>query len=557
MSASTVPREGRSRSSPIVLLLVVSLALVGMLAAQAYDAARSQRSMAEKVLHDYAALVVDEYERRAANELGFNGYYFVITALKDVVTRPGATLPPPRALALRVGDETKRALPLARTFFRFDPSSGSLETAGPVLDQEAAAWLRRVLGERGGKPLEPGRRYETRYTRIGDALRGFVLVPVPASAGAAPPDRSGPSLLVGFAIDVGALRAALQRALDRGPLLPPSLGGSEIAKNAVFVSLTDPFQNVLIREGAPFSPSLGSEKTLGSEPNGILQGFVLRAAIDPAAAPRLAIGGLPRSRLPILLAILALTAGLMVTAIVQLRRERALARLRSDFVSRVSHELRTPLTQIRMFAETLLLDRVRGEDERTRSLAIIDREARRLSNLVENVLRFSRSQRGDGRVSPRPQELGPIVSELLEDFRPLAEGRGMLVRAPVPSAIMARVDEDAVRQILLNLLDNAVKYGPEGQEVRVGVSNSSGTARIWVDDEGPGIPSAERQRIWQPFYRLERHRESSVAGTGIGLSVVADLVAQLGGRFWVERGERDGARFVVEFPAASSTGGRE
>src|SRR5215831_16063909 len=95
---------------------------------------------------------------------------------------------------------------------------------------------------------------------------------------------------------------------------------------------------------------------------------------------------LPRARLPLLLLLLLLNAGFVAAGIRQLRRERAVAALRSEFVSRVSHELRTPLTQIRMFAETLLLDRVRSQEERVRSVAIIDREARRLSNLVENVL---------------------------------------------------------------------------------------------------------------------------------------------------------------------------
>jgi len=114
---------------------------------------------------------------------------------------------------------------------------------------------------------------------------------------------------------------------------------------------------------------------------------------------------------------------------------------------------------------------------------------------------------------------------------------------------VAAVDDDALRQVLLNLLDNAVKYGPEGQEVRVGVRPRSPGALVWVDDEGPGIPTGDRERIWQRFFRLDAHRESAIAGTGIGLTVVRDLVAQHGGRSWVETGERGGARFVVEFPA--------
>jgi signal transduction histidine kinase len=207
-----------------------------------------------------------------------------------------------------------------------------------------------------------------------------------------------------------------------------------------------------------------------------------------------------------------------------------------------------------MFAETLLLDRVRSEDERSRYLAIIDREARRLSHLVENVLRFSRTERGTVRLVPHPHDLGPLVRDLIEEFRPLAAESGASLALLVPDGAVALVDDDALRQVLLNLLDNAVKYGPNGQEVVVGVTPGAARVQVWVEDEGPGIPPGDRERIWQRFIRLDQHKESAVAGTGIGLTVVRDLVDLHGGRSWVERGERGGARFVVEFPAMEPVG---
>ncbi len=102
--------------------------------------------------------------------------------------------------------------------------------------------------------------------------------------------------------------------------------------------------------------------------------------------------------------------------------------------------------------------------------------------------------------------------------------------------------------MLLNLLDNAVKYGPSGQTVTLGLTMSDGRARICVDDQGPGIPAADRERIWDQFWRLERDRGSAVAGTGIGLSVVRELVALHGGRAWAEDAPRSGGRFVIELP---------
>ena len=108
--------------------------------------------------------------------------------------------------------------------------------------------------------------------------------------------------------------------------------------------------------------------------------------------------------------------------------------------------------------------------------------------------------------------------------------------------------------MLLNLLDNAVKYGPDGQTVTVGCqAGDPGRVRVYVSDQGPGVPEADRERVWERFWRLERDRGSAIAGTGIGLSVVRELAALHGGRSWVEQGSQGGCRFVIELPTASAT----
>jgi signal transduction histidine kinase len=290
----------------------------------------------------------------------------------------------------------------------------------------------------------------------------------------------------------------------------------------------------------------------GDTYEGVLKGYTADVSLDEAAAPLLLSGGLPRTRLPFLLLMLLLSAGVTLAAILQLRRERAFLRLREEFVASVSHELRTPLTQIRMFAETLLLGRARSEAEEERALAIIDREARRLSHLVENVLVSSRASRGVLTVSPEDRAMAPLLRDVVEGFASVAEARRVRLRLDLDESAAARVDADAVRHVMLNLLDNAVKYGPVGQEVRVGLSRSNGVVRITVEDEGPGIPAAARQRVFSRFERLERERESVAAGAGIGLAVVRDLVVRMAGRCSIEDGTgRRGARFVVEVPAAA------
>ncbi len=274
----------------------------------------------------------------------------------------------------------------------------------------------------------------------------------------------------------------------------------------------------------------------------------MRVSLNKAFAPQLVVGGLPDSRVPILVALFVLAAGLLTVAVIQLRRQQQLARLRTEFVSGVSHELRTPLAQIRWFAELLHLGKLRTDDERERSAGIIDQEARRLTYLVENVLNFSRAEKGTNRVSPEPAEIDREIQESLDLFAPLARARGMTIPATLGINAMMRVDRNALRQILLNLLDNAAKYGPSGQTITVGSQIVGDRARIWVEDEGPGIPRDDRVRVWEPYVRLNRDAESSTGGSGIGLSVVRELVLLHGGRTRVESSPGGGARVVIELP---------
>ena len=198
----------------------------------------------------------------------------------------------------------------------------------------------------------------------------------------------------GFVMDAAPLKKLLADIVERRPLLPPTLAGKTNELVAVDVRTAD--GAALLTDSRP-STSAQSAGQLDAAIGGLRYTVRLR----PEAATRLVIGGLPGSRLPLLLGLLAITAALAVAALLQLRREHQLARVRADFVSSVSHELRTPLAQIRLFSETLLLDRIRSEAEGRRALEIIQQESRRLTHLVENVLFFSRAERGTRTASPR------------------------------------------------------------------------------------------------------------------------------------------------------------
>jgi signal transduction histidine kinase len=400
--------------------------------------------------------------------------------------------------------------------------------------------------------MEPALETAVVLTRLGGVDRAFAWI--------VRRDPGGRAVAVyGFEASPRRLAAAAFTPVAASQtVLPPTLTRGQPTDSLVSLAVLDPFGRELYASPRRWEGTVATD-TLGA----LSGGLAVRVALRGTAADRLLIGGMPKRRLPFLLALLALAAGLTAVALVQLRRERELARLRADFVSGVSHELRTPLAQIRMFAETLRLGRVRSDAERQRSLDIIDQEARRLSALVDNVLLFSRAERRAVVLDRQPAELAPLVRDAVETFAPLAAARRVAVTERLEDGVGASVDRGAFRQMLLNLLDNAVKYGPVGQAVEVGLERAGETARVWVRDAGPGIPPRERGRIFAPFVRLPRDAESAVAGSGIGLAVVARLAEQHGGRVRVEDAAGGGARFVIELPAeaaapaaAASTTGR-
>ena len=246
----------------------------------------------------------------------------------------------------------------------------------------------------------------------------------------------------------------------------------------------------------------------------------------------------------------AMAAALLVTLVVLTVRAMELARLRAEFVASVSHELRTPLAQILLFAESVQLGRMRTRKDVLRASDVIVTETRRLMQLVGNLLLFGKTARGAFRATRTPTALAPLVREVMEGFAPLAAVAESRVRTLRLDDIVAPADGDALHQVLLNLLDNAVKYGPPGQAIGVGLALVGDRARLWVEDEGPGIPPADRARAWQPFVRLRVESEGAAAGSGIGLAVVREIVAQHGGTARIESTPAGGACVVVELPEA-------
>src|SRR5919202_590139 len=534
----------RRRSSPSIAILLLTAALATVLAYQAWDAARSHRATAEAALRDYASFAAWEFSIAAKEEL----YQTLVSIFGPVAHQkplpPGARPAPPSILASALA---QRVLCPDQTpyFFRLDLPTTTLVVHGRAPSAAIERWIRDTI-------LVDLAQYrkDWSYSTVAGNIAGS-----PCSIAYQVKWTSDwkPAAAYGFQLCLSSMaEPSFAKTMKHAKLLPPSLMKGVPNDTMMSVILRDEAGHELWRTRQQFPPHYVGEARVS-----YFGGVVTQVALNPQVAPHLLIGGFPRSRVPFLLGVLALTVGLAIVGVRQLRREDELARLRGDFIANVSHELRTPLAQLRMFAETLLLGRVRSEEERRRSLEIVDQEARRLSHLVENVLQFSRAERQAIKLRPVDEPLATHVAAACELFEPILRARQVRVVTTLDETLRAPVDAGALRQILLNLLDNAVKYGPVGQEVRVVLERSGGgkTARIVVEDEGPGIPRERRERVWEPFYRLERDADSAVAGSGIGLSVVRELATKLGGSAAIEESAR-GARVVVELPLTGGDEGR-
>lgn len=232
-----------------------------------------------------------------------------------------------------------------------------------------------------------------------------------------------------------------------------------------------------------------------------------------------------------------------------LERLRELDHLKNEFIAVVSHELRTPIASVYGAAATL--QRRNLDDEgRDSMLSVIYAESARLARLVDQVVWASRFESGHVTINLErchPAELAAQVIEAARIHLPETVSIDLRADSSVPTIL---ADPERVRQVLVNLVDNAVKFSPDGGSIEVALERSDGNVRFAVSDEGLGIPAEEQVRIFEKFHRLDPNLTRGVGGTGLGLYICQELVRQMNGRIWVNSHEREGSTFVFELPLA-------
>jgi PAS domain S-box-containing protein len=356
---------------------------------------------------------------------------------------------------------------------------------------------------------------------------------------------------VGIAIDRARLYVEVEERADAARVLTYVADAVLLLDRADAIRLWNP--------AAESITGIASTDVIGRPPTEVIPGW--RDAVDSIPVSTSPDPGHPEVMIPIeredgerWIAISGVKFfGGTVYAFRDVTEGRQLEELKADFIATASHELRTPLAAVYGAAQTLLRhDFALDEAGRDRFVSLIAEESERLGRIVNEILLAN--QLDSGRVDLGSEPFDPIelVERVVEAARAHAPPEISVERVAPERAPLVAADRDKVRQVLINLTENAIKYSPDGGRIKVGVESGQSTDEetviFYVKDEGIGIPSDEQARIFEKFYRLDPQMTRGVGGTGLGLYICSELVHRMGGNIWVESSEGEGSTFLLELP---------
>ncbi len=247
-----------------------------------------------------------------------------------------------------------------------------------------------------------------------------------------------------------------------------------------------------------------------------------------------------------------LDGGRLLIFLRDITEEKRVEAIKKDFVANVSHELRTPLASIKGYSETLLDGGMDEPDTLQDFLRIIDKHATRMSRLIDDLLTLSRLESEHMSIEYGRLDIRELVSSLVHGLEKQADDKGttltLVLSDEVPNVLG---DRDRLEQVVVNLLDNAIKYTPPGGSVTVSVFSEGDEVRVNVSDTGMGVPTKDIPRIFERFYRVDKARSRDLGGTGLGLAIAKHIIQGHGGRLWVESEQGKGSIFSFTIKTAA------
>lgn len=538
---------------PVITLALGALAL-GFLAWRESDRARRT---AEILVQDYSTFVAGKF-----NDALLERYRTVVDHAphEGHENEPSSLLPDLRERVGRIRSGESSALPppnhsSVRYTFLYDVESDRLMLSGLGPGEAEKADLKRMLRLAVTQGAKCANLPEITFGRLEE------LAGVPSSgieySGIAYADQPGRiSMLAGMRLDYSkAKEVFFDPVLEQSKycpslFLPESLASMSRNGEAASFLIRDPAGSVVVASEPRFEGVSAIRRPLHSFLP--FPGWTLEVAVNPAMVqPLLPYRGQGFPWL-VLVAPALLVAASAILAFRTIRRDNELYRLREGFISNVSHELKTPLSRIRLFNELLWSGKQSSQAKRNQYFRIIDRECRRLTSLVENILDFSRSDKGVRQYQNTSLDLVQIAEEAVETYRTGSDRRN--IRLLTTAAPLLRGDPQAVYQAVANLIDNAVKYSPAGSPVTVRIVRSGAAIRLEVADRGCGIPPAAQQKIFEEYFRVDSGDTQTASGSGLGLTLVQRTIQAHGGRVDVASKVGEGSTFALTFPLG---GGRE
>ena len=532
---------GKSRG--LQILMATSFLITGVIVVYAVHTNYSNEKALESALEDKIRFALWVYGTTAEEKLRQSSFQTLRDILESVEEHDGKlsiTLNPENYNATKKENESSECsnnyLKPVQSVFVYNLGSGQMasNTVDKRGENKFNNWIKDEISDLSAAT---GELYKKFY--VEEEGKEYMVVMARLSG----LFQSNQELVFGVKTAVKNLERLFKKIWEDKKIIPGSVTKHKAANEIMSIKVFTDSGSSVFASGKRTSERISVERKVGGEFN-FLKG---KMAISNPSRSNLAGAGLHGESNIILMFLFAIASALGIIAYIQFRNESKLIRMKRELISNVSHELRTPVTQIRMFSETLLKGRVRNKTEVEKSLQVIDKESKRLSRLITNILDFSATENSILETSPQRIQVDEQIRQVVEAFAPLADSASNKIELDL-EVVSAYLDQLAFKQILTNVLDNAVKYGPEGQQVDIRLRKHENNIVLSVADEGPGIQEEMQDKVWEPSWRQNDTPSSSTSGSGIGLSVVQQYLKQMNGSAKITNRKEQGTKFIFKFP---------